>query len=163
MASRRGFLSTVLRTAWVGGAVLDQALLRAVRARAQSSYTLPILFDIERVAEGIYAAIAKPQTLLNSNAVIIENAEDLMIVDTHSKPSAVASLVRQLRDTVSKKPVRYVVASHFHWDHSQGLPAYRRLAPRADLISTEVTRKLISEQTVPCSRHLHELSRPLIP
>ncbi|MEZ5400773.1 MAG: MBL fold metallo-hydrolase [Bryobacteraceae bacterium] len=149
MASRRGFLSSVLRTAWAGGAVMDQALLRAVRARAQSNYELPVLFDMERVADGVYAAIAKPQSLLNSNAVIVENAEDLMIVDTHSKPSAVASLVRQLRDSVSKKPVRYVVASHFHWDHSQGLPAYRRLAPRADFISSDATRRLVSEQTVP--------------
>ncbi|MFN7922500.1 MAG: MBL fold metallo-hydrolase [Bryobacteraceae bacterium] len=149
MRSRRGFLKAVLGPAFAGGSVIDQALFRAVRARAQSNYQLPELFDIEKIADGIYAALARPQTLLNSNAVIFENAEDLLIMDSHSKPSAVASLVRQVRNMGISKPVRYVVSSHFHWDHAQGLPAYRRIAPRADIVSSETTRKLIGQETVP--------------
>jgi len=142
-------LGAVLGPVFTGGAVLDQALFRAARARAQSRAALPELFDLERVADGVWSALARPQTLLNSNAVIFENAEDLLIVDAHSKPSAVAALVRQLRDHVTRKPVRYVVASHFHWDHAHGLPAYRRFAPRADLVSSEATRRLLGEQTAP--------------
>jgi glyoxylase-like metal-dependent hydrolase (beta-lactamase superfamily II) len=149
MRSRRGFLKTVLGPAFAGGSIIDQALFRAVRARAQANYELPELFDIEKVAEGVWAALAKPQTLLNSNAVIFENSTDLLIMDTHSKPSAVAALVRQLRKSVSKKPVRYVVASHFHWDHAHGLPAYRRISSHVDLVSSEATRQLIGEQTLP--------------
>ena len=149
MHTRRGFLHTVLGTTFTAGSVIDQALLRAARARAQSNDRLPVLFDIDRIADGVYAALAKPQTLLNCNAVVFENAEDILIMDSHSKPSAVASLVRQLRDQVTRKPVRYVVASHFHWDHAQGLPAYRRVAPHADLVASEATRKLIGDQTLP--------------
>jgi len=149
--TRRGFLRRTLGTCWIGGAVLDQAMFRAVRARAQAAANvrLPALFDIERVAEGVYLAVARAQTLINSNAVIIENERDLMIVDTHSKPSAVASLLRQIRDHVSPKPLKYIVASHFHWDHSHGLGTYRRIAPNADLVATETTRRLIGEQTLP--------------
>ncbi|MBK5290865.1 MAG: MBL fold metallo-hydrolase [Acidobacteriia bacterium] len=151
MNSRRGFLKRALGACWIGASVLDQAMFRAVRARAQAAgnYTLPTLFDIEKAADGIYMALARPASLINCNAVIIENAADLMIIDTHSKPSAVVSLLRQLRNQVSQKPVRYVVASHFHWDHSHGLPAYRRIAPHADLVASETTRKLIGEQTLP--------------
>ncbi len=151
MNSRRGFLKRALGPAWIGASVLDQAMFRAVRARAQATgnYTLPTLFDIEKVADGIHVALARPSTLINCNAVIIENEADLMIIDTHSKPSAVVSLVRQIRNQVSPKPLRYVVASHFHWDHSHGLPTYRRIAPHADLIASETTRKLIGEQTMP--------------
>ena len=58
MASRRAFLSKVLGPAFVGASVIDQALFRAARARAQSNYQLPVLFDIEKVADGIYAALA---------------------------------------------------------------------------------------------------------
>ncbi len=148
-ATRRGFLSGVLGPVFTGASIIDQALFRAVRARAQASPALPELFDIEKLAEGVWSAIAKPQTLINSNTVIFENARDLLIMDTHSKPSAVASLVRQIRARVSDKPVKYVVASHFHWDHSQGLPAYRRIAPNADLLASETTRKLIDRETVP--------------
>ncbi len=143
--SRRGFLRTVLGGCWTGAAVLEQALFRATHARAQSSPALPALFDIEKVADGVYAALARPQALLNCNAVIFENASDLLILDTHSKPSAVVSLVSQIRREITKKPVRYVVASHFHWDHAQGMPAYRKIAPHADLVASEATRRLLSE------------------
>ncbi|MBM3740145.1 MAG: MBL fold metallo-hydrolase [Acidobacteria bacterium] len=148
MQSRRGFFKSALGGVWTGAAVIDQALLRAVRARAQST-TLPDLFDFTKAADGVYLAVARPQTVLNSNAVIFENSRDLLIMDSHSKPSAVAVLVRQIRRQISEKPVRYVVASHFHWDHSHGLPAFRRIAPHADIVSSQVTRKLIDQETVP--------------
>jgi glyoxylase-like metal-dependent hydrolase (beta-lactamase superfamily II) len=57
----------------------------------------------------------------------------------------VVALVAQLRREVSNKPVRYIVNSHFHWDHSQGTPAYRKLAPQADLLASETTRRLLAE------------------
>jgi glyoxylase-like metal-dependent hydrolase (beta-lactamase superfamily II) len=145
--SRRGFLRQTLGACFTGATILEQAVLTAARARAQSAVALPRLFDIEKAADGVYLAVARPQVMLNCNAVVFENAADLMIVDTHSKPSAVASLVRQLRTELGPKPVRYVVASHFHWDHSQGTPAYRRIAPHADIVATTATRTLMEAET----------------
>lgn len=147
--SRRGFLRQTLGACFTGGAILEQAVFRAARARAQAPSALPALFDFETVADGVTMALARPQALLNCNAVIFENAADLLIMDTHSKPSAVASLVRQIRNQLTPKPVRYVVASHFHWDHSQGTPAYRRIAPHADIVASEATRRLMAQETVP--------------
>lgn len=149
--SRRGFFNRLLGAAWTSAAVLDQAVFRAARARAmaQRPVALPKLFDFEKAAEGVFLARAKPQTLVNSNAVIFENETDLLIVDAHSKPSAAAALVRQIRAEVSPKPVRYVVATHFHWDHTQGLPAYRREYPRADVISSAAARKMMDSETLP--------------
>ena len=146
MSNRRGFLRLTLGSAWTGAALLEQAVFRAAAARAQSnSSDLPKLFNIEKLAEGIYAAIAKPAALINCNAVIFEQDRDIMIVDTHSKPSAAISLLSQIRREVSPKPVKYIVNSHFHWDHTQGNGAYRRIAPNADVVSSEVTRQLLSE------------------
>lgn len=160
MPTRRGFFGRLMGPAWAGYAVLDQALFRAARARAQSkaAVALPKLFDLHKAAEGVYLAQARPQTMVNCNAVIIENAADLMIVDAHSKPSAAASLVRQIRAELTPKPVRYIVASHFHWDHSQGLPAYRKLAPKADILSSEVTRRMMDSETVPRIKQQLELA-----
>lgn len=143
--SRRGFLKTTLGACWTGAALLEQSVFRAAQARAQSASALPTLFDIEKVAEGIYAAVARPAVMINCNAAIFENSADLLIVDTHSKPSAVASLVSQIRKQITTKPVRYIVNSHFHWDHSQGNPAYRRIAPHADVVASAATRRLLSE------------------
>ncbi len=138
--SRRSFL------ALAGGTFLEQAFFRAAEARANAAVSpQPTLFNIEKIATGAYAAIARPQALINCNAVIFENAKDLLIVDAHSKPSAAAALVAQVRREITQKPIRYIVNTHFHWDHSQGDAAYRRLAPGAELITSNKTRELLSQ------------------
>src|SRR5262245_48022592 len=81
------------------------------------------LFDIKPLADGVYAAIAKPTFILNCNAAIIVLDDGVMVVDTHSKPSAARGLMEQIKK-ITDKPVRYVVNTHFHWDHSQGNSAY---------------------------------------
>jgi len=141
--SRRSFLPFTMGPLWAAAGVLGQAVLRAAEARAQSKFTLPALFDIEKVADGVYAAIARPYAITHCNAVIFENAEDILVVDTHSSATAVASLVSQIRREITKKPVRYVVNTHFHGDHVQGTPTYKRIAPRADVVAHEKTRELL--------------------
>jgi len=143
--SRRGFLARTLGAAWLGASLPERAMLRAAQARAQSKAPLPKLFDIEKVADGIYAAIARGRALINSNSVIFENEKDLLIVDAHAAPSAVYSLVAQIRREVSPKPVRYVITTHLHGDHTQGLPGYRKLYPSADIVSSAKTRELLVE------------------
>jgi glyoxylase-like metal-dependent hydrolase (beta-lactamase superfamily II) len=143
--SRRGFLARTLGAAWAGASLMERATLRAAQARAQSKGPLPILFDIEKIADGVYAAIARGRALINSNAVIFENANHLLIVDAHAAPSAVYSLTAQIRRQITNKPVRYVVTSHLHGDHTQGLPGYRRLYPNVEIISGAKTRELLVE------------------
>jgi len=143
--SRRGFLARTLGAAWYGFSTLERAALVAARARAQSKTNPPPLFDIEKVADGVYGAIARGWAIINSNAAIFENADHLLIVDAHAAPSAVYSLVAQIRREIGNKPVRYVVTTHVHGDHTQGLPAYRRIAPIVDIIACAKTRVLLSE------------------
>ncbi len=142
---RRGFLRATLGACWTGASLLEQSVLRAAQARGQANPGLPKLFDFNKVADGIYHAVAKPRSIVNCNAVIFEQSNGILIVDTHSKPSAAVALVSQIRAELTTKPVRYIVNSHFHWDHSQGNTAYRRIAPQADLVSSEPTRRLIAD------------------
>src|SRR5881392_419624 len=72
---------------------------------------------------GVYAAIAKPAYKVNCNAAIILFGDAVLVVDTHSKPSAARALIEQIKK-LTDKPVRYVVNTHFHWDHYQGNEAY---------------------------------------
>ena len=104
-----------------------------------------MLFDIQKVGAHTYAAIARPQALLNANAAIFENADGLLIVDAHSKPSAAAALAAQVKREITDKPIRYIVNTHFHWDHTQGDPAYRRLAPHAEFVASTMTRDLLGK------------------
>jgi cyclase len=111
------------------------------------------LFDIKPIANGVYAAIAKPAYKVNCNAAIILLDESVLVVDTHSKPSAARALIEQIKK-ITDKPVRYVVNTHFHWDHYQGNEAYPSSWPTGvEIISSEATRANIEKRGIPRVKH----------
>ena len=98
------------------------------------------LFDLQPVADGVYAALARPRTPINCNAAVVVYDEGVLVVDTHSRPTSASGLIRQIR-TLTDKPVRYAVNSHFHWDHEQGNQAYPVAFPKqVAIVSSEATR-----------------------
>ena len=143
--TRRDFFTRSFGAILAGATIFEEGFLRAGWARAQAQTASGDLFTIEKVAEGIYAALARPQVLTNSNAAIFVLARDVLVVDAHSKPSAAASLLAQIRREVTEKPVRYLVNSHFHWDHTQGDAAYKAANPKVDIIASDTTRRLMTE------------------
>ncbi|MCU1243776.1 MAG: hypothetical protein JWO71_4502 [Candidatus Acidoferrum typicum] len=107
------------------------------------------LFDIKPIADGVYAAIAKPAYKLNCNAAIIILGDGVLVVDTHSKPSAARALIEQIKK-LTPKPVKFVVNTHFHWDHYQGNEAYPSSWPAGvEIISSEATRENIERIGIP--------------
>jgi cyclase len=139
--TRRGFLRKTLGAAWTAGALLDQSILRAAAARGQSRTAPSNLFDLQKMGDGVWGAVAKTAVITNCNAVVFEMSDGLLVVDSHSKPSAAASLVAQVRKEVSPKPVRYLVNSHFHWDHTQGNQVYRN----SQIIASDATRRMLGD------------------
>jgi glyoxylase-like metal-dependent hydrolase (beta-lactamase superfamily II) len=108
------------------------------------------LFDLKKVADGIYGAIAKPTGMLNCNAAVIINRDHVLVVDTHSKPSAAKALIRQIRDEITTLPVRYVVDSHLHGDHAMGNEAYPEVfGAGVEVISSVKTREWLEKLGVP--------------
>src|SRR5439155_9379051 len=99
----------------------------------------------EKVADGVYAALARPQVLTNCNAAIFVNSQDVLVVDAHSKPSAAAALIAQIKKEVTTKPVRYLVNSHFHWDHTQGDAAYKANSAKVEIIASDSTKQLMTQ------------------
>jgi cyclase len=97
-------------------------------------------FDFTKIADGVWAAVAAPAYKVNCNTAIIENDDGLMVVDTHSKPSAAKVIVERLRQ-MSSKPVRYVVNTHFHWDHWHGNEVYPQAYPHAEIVTNAITRE----------------------
>jgi glyoxylase-like metal-dependent hydrolase (beta-lactamase superfamily II) len=143
-SSRRDFFRTFAGPILGGASILELAYHRAAWARALAPTSDTQLFDIEKVADGVYLATARVQAEINCNAAIFVNSADVLVVDSHSKPSAAASLIAQIREHITPKPVRYVVNSHFHWDHTQGNHAYRVAESKIDFIASETTNQLMS-------------------
>ncbi|MCI0491124.1 MAG: MBL fold metallo-hydrolase [Blastocatellia bacterium] len=121
--------------------------VRAVAETGQSPSEAGPLFSFERVAEKVYAAIARPAAKENCNAAVIVCTDHILVVDTHSKPSAAQALIRQIRTEISERPVRYVVNTHFHWDHVQGNPSYpAAYGNNVEIVSSTATREWLTRE-----------------
>jgi hypothetical protein len=85
------------------------------------------LFDIKPMADGVYAAISKPAYKVNCNAAIIILSDSVLVVDTHSKPSAARALIDQIKK-LTPKPVKYLArrrGNHFVGSHTPKYSASR--------------------------------------
>jgi cyclase len=146
--SRRDFLRVLMGGALAGASILELAYHRAAWARAAAPSSDPNLFDIQKVANGIYFAHARPQAMTNCNAAIFVRSKDVVVVDAHSKPSAATSLIGQIKREITAKPVRYIINTHFHWDHTQGNHAYRMTGEKVDFIASTATRQLMESLAI---------------
>ena len=73
----------------------------------------------EKVAEGVYYATATGSMTIGSNAVVIENDADVLLVDPGITPAAATAFIANVK-TLTSKPVKYVVDTHYHYDHAFG-------------------------------------------
>ena len=102
------------------------------------------LFELKKVGDGVYAAIAAPRFKTNCNAAVILTDDGVIVVDSHSKPSASRALYTQIQD-VSKKPVIKLINTHFHWDHWQGNESYSATNPKLEIIASQNTKENLTK------------------
>jgi cyclase len=76
-------------------------------------------FQLVKVAEGIYAAIAKPGGLASGNAGFVVGDHGVLMVDTFFTPIAVEELISEI-GKLTPQPIRYAVNTHYHLDHTGG-------------------------------------------
>ena len=118
------------RLGWV---ILVLLCLSPDRALAQA------LFDVKPVAEGVYAAMARPHRPENGNSAFVLLDDGVLVVDTASTPSSARALIAEIRK-LTPKPVKWIVNTHFHWDHYWGNQAFVEAFSNVEIISSERTR-----------------------
>ncbi|MFS0557119.1 MBL fold metallo-hydrolase [Brevibacillus sp. 179-C9.3 HS] len=97
-------------------------------------------FTLESLAEGVYAAIAKPGTGAMGNAGIIDLGDLIVIFDTMYTPQAGQAL-HDAALHLFGRPASLVINSHFHMDHVGG----NQVFTNTPILSTAKTRALTLE------------------
>ena len=72
------------------------------------------------------------------NSVVIEQSKGLVVVDAGEASPIGRSVVREIRK-ISRKPVKYLIYTHDHGDHSLGAGAFLKAWPHITIISTDAT------------------------
>jgi glyoxylase-like metal-dependent hydrolase (beta-lactamase superfamily II) len=91
----------------------------------------------EKVAEGIYYSTATGSVTIGSNSVVIVNAEDVMVVDPGITAAAATAFIADVK-TLTNKPIKYVVDTHYHYDHAFGNQVF---GPDVTIIGHDTTRR----------------------
>ena len=117
-----------------------------------------------KVADGVFAILQPDDNRFNdANSVLIVGPTSAIVIDSQVSPASAHAFIAEIRK-LTDKPVRHVVATHWHGDHFQGNQAYRDAWPdvefvahasAADEMRTRATRMLDDD----IARLTNELAR----
>jgi glyoxylase-like metal-dependent hydrolase (beta-lactamase superfamily II) len=99
-------------------------LLLLLSLSTVASAQAPLPFVLKQVGPGVYAAIDGPEHKAGSNAGFVIGDDGVLVVDAFFNIDAARALVGEIR-RLTPKPIRYVVNTHYHADHTGGDQALR--------------------------------------
>jgi glyoxylase-like metal-dependent hydrolase (beta-lactamase superfamily II) len=104
------------------------------------------VYSFAKIAEGVYYATSRSPMIMRtgSSDPIIVNENGVMIVDDGMTPGAARALLDDLK-LITDKPVRWVVNTHFHYDHTSGNSVF---GPDVEIIAQESVRAALLDPEV---------------
>jgi cyclase len=100
--------------------------------------------ELSKLADNVYAQVVSPDSDAVSNAGIVILDHSVLVIDTHFTPEAGQNLLSAVR-SVTPKPVRFVVNTHAHADHTHG----NQVFADAQLIGSTAARKDVLQMDLP--------------
>jgi cyclase len=113
--------------AWLGPGRPASAQVSAVRHR------------MTKITETIYRADAPGTPGINSTSWVFLNDSDVLVTDSEGSPASARSLLEGVK-SITDKPVKYLVDTHFHIDHAYGNAG---LPPTVQIIGSEFSRRML--------------------
>jgi glyoxylase-like metal-dependent hydrolase (beta-lactamase superfamily II) len=117
---------------------------------AQAAASYPVThgkyYKFEKVADGVYYATAEyngtafpfgSNPFFGANLVVIVNDNDVVLVDSGTTPRSARALIADVK-VLTDKPIRTVVNTHWHYDHTDGNSVF---GPEVQIIATEYVRQ----------------------
>ncbi len=99
---------------------------------------------VTTIAEGVYEIRHPdaPDTFPQGNTTVIVGDREVFVVDSCYMPSSASEDIAQIRKWTAK-PVRYLLNTHWHYDHTLGNSTYRDAFPGLAVVAQTHTRELI--------------------
>jgi glyoxylase-like metal-dependent hydrolase (beta-lactamase superfamily II) len=101
---------------------------------AVRSFTAPAVnVQVEKLANGVYYLKGG-----SHHSVAIDQRDHIIVVEAPQNEARSAAVIAKVKETIPDKPIRYLINSHAHFDHSGGLRAY--VAEGATIVTHEANR-----------------------
>lgn len=98
--------------------------------------------ELVRLAEGVYASVAKPGGTAVANAGLVDLGDEVLVFDAHLSPEAGRELEEAARRLLPR-PVRWLVLSHHHQDHAWGAAG---LGTPERVVATALTARALEKE-----------------
>jgi cyclase len=104
-------------------------------------------YDLVKIADNVYSFIAPESNsgVVQANCTVIIGEESVLVVDTGQFPSLAKRMIADIKK-ITAEPVRYIVNTHWHFDHVWGNGVFQDAYPGIAIISTEFTRQLVESE-----------------
>ena len=102
-------------------------------------------FSVSKISEGVYAAVSPDRSKAGSNAGFVIGSNGVLVVDTFTNVASANDLLAEIRK-VTNLPIRFVINTHYHLDHTGGNAAFAKdgavIVAQRNLRSWERTENL---------------------
>ena len=108
------------RKSFVVPALLALVLLTVpVCPMAQAAEPASSFFTLHDLGHGVWAAASPPKSKAGANAGFVIGPDAVLVVDTFEDPDAASAMLDAIR-AKTREPIRYVIDTHYHLDHTAG-------------------------------------------
>ncbi len=97
--------------------------------------------SFDELGPGLYGYTAEG----DPNSGVIVGDDSVVVVDAQATPAMAADVVARVR-TVTDKPIRHVILTHYHAVRVLGASGYTHASGRAEIIASDVVRDMIAER-----------------
>jgi cyclase len=109
-----------------------------------AAHTNRNIFIISNISPHVYIAHPGRTNRINSTSTIIVSAHFLTVIESQTDEFMARELIREIRQRISKLPIKYLIFSHFHLDHILGAGSFLRENPALIIIAQQKTAEHIS-------------------
>src|SRR3954454_14596049 len=107
----------------------------------------------QKVADNVYQFSTSDygDVGMSGNSVAIIGTDGVLLFDSTGTPASARTILAELKK-LTRQPVRYVVNSHWHWDHWGGNEVFKSAFPDVQIISQEKTRDMMMHDSIEWNR-----------
>lgn len=121
------FPSRIMRSQ--GGHPVLDITVSEVRANPAADFTVPdavrnftpppVNVEVEKLANGVFYLRGG-----SHHSLAIDQADHIVVVEGPQNEERSNAVIAKVKETIPNKPIRYVINTHVHFDHSGGLRTY---------------------------------------
>ena len=132
-------------------------LLLAATVSLSAEFPATKMYEVAEVGKGIFAFVSPESKtgVVSGNVVAIAGEDAVLVVDSGRFPTLARRMIAEIRRR-TKKPVKYLVHTHWHADHVLSDGEFRAVFPEVAIVSTGFTSAKIAEQTAKGLREIAE-------